>query len=68
MNTLQTEQVLRRYDIASFIIMWVIGWLLMLGQSISPVINASIDQTVTIVIALLSILVMYLLSNLRIAL
>ena len=80
--TIYQAQILRRYHIVLFIMMWFVGWgigmvlslihltqtLIRLTPSIVPYIDTGLDLVGMIIIALVSIPILCLLNGLRVAL
>ena len=80
--TIYQAQILRRYHIVLFIMMWCLGWgigigqclfnglqtLINLSQSIVPYIDTGLDLVGMMIVALVSIPILFLLNGLRVAL
>ena len=66
--TSHKPEILRRYHLIAFALMWCVGWLICLAQTTLPIIDTGLDLIVFVIVSLISIPIMLMLSGLRVAL
>ena len=66
--TIYQPEILRRYHLIAFIVMWCLGWLICVVQTMTPIVDAGLDLIGVLIIALVSIPILISLNWLRVTL
>ena len=61
-------EILRRYHLVTFCLMWCVGWVICLIQTALPIIDTGLDLIVFVIVSVISIPIMLMLSGLKVAL